>query len=276
MGIFSRIGTLLKANINDMISKAEDPEKILNQLIIDMKEQLIDAKKQVAVAIADEKRLKKQFEKEKEKAQEWEKKAKMAVRAGRDDLAKEALQRKKEHDELAEEYKGQWEAQKQAAEKLRNSLRQLNDKIEEAKRKKSLLIARKKRAEAQKNIQDTMSGLNDTSAFDAFDQMEQKVDQMEAEAEASAELTGEMTGDTLSQKFEDLEEDQGSDDALNALKAKMGMSEEESSEEEEFSFDEEELEANLEEDKEETEKQKKEEKVEAGNQRGTWDSSESG
>ena len=143
MGMFSRIGTLLKANINDLISKAEDPEKILNQLIVDMREQLIDAKKQVAVAIADEKKLKKQYEKENKQAQEWEKKAMMAVRAGRDDLAKEALQRKKEHSELSSEYKKQWEAQKNAAEKLRSSLRQLNDKIEEAKRKKGLLIARK-------------------------------------------------------------------------------------------------------------------------------------
>ena len=263
MGIFSRLGTLLKANINDLISKAEDPEKILNQLIIDMREQLIDAKKQVAVAIADEKRLKKQFEKEQKQAQEWEKKAMMAVRAGRDDLAKEALSRKKEHDELSQEYKKQWEAQKNAADKLRSSLRQLNDKIEEAKRKKSLLIARKKRAEAQKNIQDTMAGLDDTAAFDAFDRMEKKVDQMEAEAEASAELAGEMTGDTLSQKFDDLEEDHGSDEALDALKAKMGVSEEAEQEEAEFSFEEE----------EEQQEEEQEETVSAG-KRGTWDSEE--
>jgi len=273
MGIFSRLSTLLKANINDLISKAEDPEKILNQLIVDMREQLIDAKKQVATAIADEKRLKKQYEKEQKKAQEWEKKAKMAVRAGRDDLAKEALQRKKEHDELAQEYKGQWEAQKNAADKLRSSLRQLNDKIEEAKRKKSLLIARKKRAEAQKNIQDTMAGLDDTAAFDAFDRMEQKVDQMEAEAEASAELSGEMTGDTLSQKFDDLEEDQGGDEALDALKAKMGVEEGEEEEKADFSFEEEELEEEIAEDEKKQKENKQEETVSAGD-RGTWDTEE--
>ena len=152
MSIFGRIGTLLKANINELISKAEDPEKILNQLILDMKEQLINAKKQVAVAIADEKRLKKQLDAELHQASEWEKKAMMAVRAGRDDLAKEALSRKQEHNELSEEYQKQWQAQKAAADKLRDSLRQLNNKIEEAKRKKNLLIARKKRAEAQQTI----------------------------------------------------------------------------------------------------------------------------
>jgi phage shock protein A len=267
--MLSRIGTLLKANINDLISKAEDPEKILNQLIVDMREQLIDAKKQVAVAIADEKKLKKQYEKENKQAQEWEKKAMMAVRAGRDDLAKEALQRKKEHAELSSEYKKQWEAQKNAAEQLRSSLRQLNDKIEEAKRKKGLLIARKKRAEAQKNIQDTMAGLDDTAAFDAFDRMEDKVDQMEAEAEASSELAGELSGDSLTSKFEELEEDQGSDEALDALKAKMGMEEGAEAEEPEadFSFDEEEMEEEIQVDEEET--------VSAGGgddkKRGSWD-----
>lgn len=257
MSIFGRIGTLLKANINDIISKAEDPEKILGQLILDMKEQLINAKKQVAVAIADEKRLKKQLDSELEKAREWEKKAMMAVRAGRDDLAREALSRKQEHDELAEEFQGQWEAQKAAADKLRDSLRQLNTKIEEARRKKNLLIARKKRAEAQKTIQETMSGLNDTSAFDAFERMSEKIEQMEAEAEASAELAEGFAGDELAGKFEELEADHGADEALAALKAKMGVSEEKK--ETEFAFEEEEEEV------------EEKETVKAGS-RGTWDS----
>lgn len=256
MSIFARMGTLLKANINDVISKAEDPEKILNQLIVDMKEQLISAKKQVAVAIADEKRLKKQYDSEALKAAEWEKKAMLAVRAGRDDLAKEALARKQEHGELSAEYRKQWESQKAAADKLRGSLRQLNSKIEEASRKKNLLIARKKRAEAQKTIQETMSGLNDTSAFDTFGRMAEKIEQMEAEAEASAELAEGFSGDDLASKFEDLEADHGADEALAALKAKMGMTST-SAKETEFSFEEEEA--------------KEEQQVKAGS-RGTWDS----
>ena len=223
MGIFSRIGTLLKANINELISRAEDPEKILNQLILDMREQLIEAKKQVAVAIADEKRLKKQLDNELNLSREWEKKAMMAVRAGRDDLAKEALTRKSEHDNLSSEFQGQWESQKAAADQLRDALRRLNAKIEEAKRKKNLLIARQKRAEAQRKIQETMAGLNDTNAFDTFAKMEEKITRMEAEAEASAELAEDMTGDNLASKFADLEADAGADDALSALKAKMGM-----------------------------------------------------
>lgn len=237
MGIFNRIGTLLKANINDLISKSEDPEKILNQLVLDMKEQLITAKKQVAVAIADEKRLKKQLDNELHVSREWEKKAMMAIRAGRDDLAKEALARKKEHDDLAKEFQTQWEAQKAAADKLRDSLRQLNSKIEEANRKKNLLIARKKRAEAQKSIQETMSSVGDTSAFDAFDRMSVKIEQMEAEAEASAELAEGFSGDDLASKFDALEGEHGSDEALAALKAKMGIG---STAKTQFEFEEEE------------------------------------
>lgn len=253
MGIFGRLSTLLKANINDVISKSEDPEKILNQLILDMKDQLIDAKKQVAVAIADEKRLKKQLDNELHMAREWEKKAMMAVRAGRDDLAKEALRRKSEHDQLASEFQGQWEAQKAAADKLRESLRQLNNKIEEAKRKKNLLIARKKRAEAQQKIQATMSGLSDTSAFDAFDRMANKIEQMEAEAEASSELVDDFTGNSLESQFADLEADSGADSELAALKAKMGMA----SNAQQFQFEE--------------KKQEATQSVPAGG-RGTWDS----
>jgi phage shock protein A len=223
MGIFSRIGTLFKSNINDMISKAEDPEKMLSQVLADMKDQLNAAKQQVAVAIADEKRLAKQLEAEIAQAREWEKKAMMAVRAADDELAKQALARKGEHDNLAAQFQEQWNKQHEAVERLKGSLRLLNDKIEEAKRKKNILIARKKRAEAQKQIQATMQGLNDVSAFDTFDRMAEKVDALEAQAEASAELGYEMSGDTLKARFQALEHESGADDALAELKAKMGL-----------------------------------------------------
>ena len=158
MGIFSRLGTLIKSNLNDLISQAEDPQKMLNQIVLDMQNQLVEAKKQVAVSIADEKRLQKQLDEQGELAKEWERKAMMAVRAGDDVLAKEALRRKQEHDNQVVEFSKQWDLQKQAVDKLKDQLRTLNDKIEEAKRKKNILIARQKRAEAQRAIQDTMRG----------------------------------------------------------------------------------------------------------------------
>jgi phage shock protein A len=223
MGIFSRLGTLIKSNLNDLISKAEDPQKMLNQIVVDMQNQLVEAKKQVAVSIADEKRLKKQWDDQVELGKEWERKAMLAVRSGDDGLAKEALSRKQEHDKMGGELGKQWQAQKDAVEKLKTQLRSLNDKIEEAKRKKDLLIARQKRAEAQKAIQDTMRGLSDTNAFDSFERMSQKVDQIEAEADASTELGSELAGDTLQQKFKALDSGVGSDNALAELKAKMGL-----------------------------------------------------
>jgi phage shock protein A len=224
MGIFSRLGTLIKSNINDLITKAEDPEKMLNQVLLEMQQQLADAKKAVAVAIADEKKLQKQATSEAEKAKEWERKAMVAVRAGDDGLARQALARKQEHDNITEQYQQQWMAQKQAVEKLKDALRLLNNKIEEAKRKKNILIARKKRAEAQQQIASTMQGLGDTSAFDTFDRMSVRIALMEAEAEAGAELAGELSGDTLESKFMALEAGGGGDDdALSELKAKMGL-----------------------------------------------------
>jgi phage shock protein A len=225
MGIFSRISSLFKSNINDIISKAEDPEKMLNQVVLDMQNQLVEAKKQVAVSIADQKRLERQRDEQADLAQEWERKAMLAVRAGDENLAREALKRKAEHDTQFAEFGKQAQLQKDAVDKLKDQLRNLNDKIEEAKRKKNILIARQKRAEAQKTIQSTMSGLSDTGAFDTFDRMSQKVDQIEAEAEAHTELAEELTGDTLQQKFKALESGGGgnADQALAELKAKMGL-----------------------------------------------------
>jgi phage shock protein A len=223
MGIFARLATLIKSNLNDLISRSEDPEKMLNQVVIDMANQLIEAKKQVAVSIADEKRLAKQAEQEAANAAEWERRAMLAVKSGDDALAKEALSRKKEHDALAISLKEQWQKQKQAVEQLKSALRLLNNKIEEAKRKKNVLIARKKRAEAQKAIQETMSGLNNASAFETFDRMSNKIDQIEAEAEAAGEIAEQYTGDTLADKFGKLEQQAGAEDELAALKRKMGV-----------------------------------------------------
>jgi phage shock protein A len=223
MGIFARITRLIKANLNALISGAEDPEKLLTQILEDMGKQLLEAKQQVAVAIADEKRLLKQAQAERDKVAEWERRAMLAVRAGNDELAKEALARKAEIVALADQYQAQWQKQKASVDQLKLALRALNNKIEEAKRKKSLLVARQKRAEAQSKIQETMSGLRNASAFEAFDQMAGKVEQMEAQAEAHAELSEEYSGDTLAQKFSELSATAGAEEDLLELKRKMGV-----------------------------------------------------
>ena len=225
MGIFSRLKTLISSNVNDLISKAEKPEKMLNQLIIEMQEQLLESKRAVAMAIADEKKLERELNNQETQAQDWEKKAMLAVRAGKDDLAREALLRKQEYDNAAIEYRKQWEAQKASVEKLKESLKDLQNKIEEAQRKKNLLVARAKRAEAQQKIQNTMSSVSgNRSAFDAFDRMAQKVDQMEAQADAAKELEDFSSNNNLEKRFAELERsDTSADLLLEDLKKKMNV-----------------------------------------------------
>ena len=223
MGIFDRLGTLLKSNINDLISRAENPEKVLNQLITDMRSQLAKAKQEVASAIADEKKLKAQVEKEKKQAEEWQRRAMLGVQQGRDDLAKQALMRHNEHMQGAQALHETWVRHKAETESLKASLRTLNDKIEEAKRKKNLLVARQKRAEAQQRIQRTMSSMSDKSAFDHFERMAAKIEEVERKQLAAVELNEELSGDGLSQEFEALEFDGSADQQLLELKKQMGM-----------------------------------------------------
>ena len=221
MGVLSRIFTIFKANVNDALTKAEDPERILNQIVIEMNEQLADTKQKVASAIADEKRLQKQYQESVEQAKQWEEKATAAVQKERDDLAREALARRNDHQQLAEEYRIQWEKQKQAVDQLKEHLRGLERKIEEAGRKKNLLIARQKRAKAQKQIHETMAGMKNSSAFNAFDRMERKVGDIEARADAAAEMA-DLESDTLEDEFAKLETRDSVDDDLAALKTKLG------------------------------------------------------
>jgi len=226
MGIFDRLSTLIKSNLNDLISSAEDPEKMLNQIIVDMRNQLARAKQQVAAAIADEKRLKDQADSEFKLADDWDKRAMLAVQEGRDDLAKQALMRGQEHLEHAQQLAMTWEQHRMETEKLKQSLRDLNDKIEEAKRKKNLLLARQRRAEAQARISQTMSGLSDKSAFEAFARMEEKITTNERQLQAAQEIDEEFSGDRLAGEFRQLERSAGgasADQQLLQLKQRMGI-----------------------------------------------------
>ena len=226
MGIFDRFSTLLRSNINDLISSAENPEKMLNQIIVDMRSQLVKAKQQVAAAIADEKRLRDQADAEYKQAAEWENRAMLAVKENRDDLAKQALVRHSEHFSHGQQLETTWESHRMETEKLKASLRDLNDKIEEAKRKKNLLIARQRRAQAQQRIHETMSSMSEKSAFEAFARMEERIETNERQLKASVEIEEEFTGDRLQQDFKVLEKGATSvavDARLLELKQKMGV-----------------------------------------------------
>ncbi len=219
MGIFSRMSDIFKANINDLIDRSEDPQKLMDQMVREMTEQLQEAKIQVAKAIADEKRLHQQLKQNELQSQNWESKAMLALKKGDENLAKEALKQKKSYDGLVDSVKTQWEEQNGLSSKLKDNLRALETKIDEARRKKEILIARQKRAEAQKKIHDVMTGLSDKSAFANFERMERKVMEIEAQADAAVELEVQ----SLDDQFKALEAGSGVDDELAALKAKMSL-----------------------------------------------------
>ncbi len=223
MGIFQKLSMLLRSNINDVISRAENPEKMLTQILEDMRGQLARAKQEVAVAIADERKLRVQVDEEQRQAADWEHRAMLAVREGRDDLAKQALLRHQEHTERASMLEATWRRQAAETEKLKESLRQLNEKIEEAKRKRNLLVAKQKRAQAQRRIHETMAGLSDRSAFEAFDRWAEKIEDSERKALAAAEVTETLSGDTLEKQFAQLETADSVDQRLLALKERMGL-----------------------------------------------------
>ncbi len=218
MGVLDRVSTLIRANINDLISRAEDPEKVIRQLLLDMNNQLIQVKTQVAAAIADERRLQKRYEDNQRKAEEWQRKAELAVERGQDDLAKEALSRKRSFQEVAEGFRQQWIEQSAQVEQLKQALAQLEAKIAEAQTKKDLLIARSRRAKAETNIRRTLAGVDTSGALAEFERMEEKVEEEEARAKAFADLDQ----DTLDERFKQLEEEEDLNRELAALKARMG------------------------------------------------------
>lgn len=230
MGIFDRFRRLISSNLNDMISKSEDPEKMLNQLIHEMNQQLIDSKKSVASAIADEKKLERQINETRTQSADWERRAMSALRNNEEDLARQALERKQRLDAVVAELQEQWQAQHDAVEKLKEALRSLQGKLDEAQRKKNILVARSKRAEAQRRMQKSIGGMNDTSAFEVFEKMTKQMEQLEAENEAVEELSRLEETDDLEEQFRRLEGTTTSTDRLLAdLKSRMALGEPETS-----------------------------------------------
>jgi phage shock protein A len=216
VGLLDRVSTLVRANLNDLLDRAEDPEKVIRQLLIDMNNQLIQVKTQVAAAIADEKRLYARFQDAQEQADEWQRKAELAVDRGQDDLAKQALARRNTYVETANGFKEQWEAQSAQVQTLKDALRTLESKISEAETKKDLLIARSRRAKAEETVYKTISNVRGVSSVSDFERLEEKVERQEARAAAYSDLNT----DTLDTQFAQLEEETEVDRQLAELKAR--------------------------------------------------------
>jgi phage shock protein A len=217
MGLLDRIGMVAKSNLNALVTAAEDPEKILEQTIIDMQEDLVQLRQAVAQSMAALKRQEQQYNQAQTQASEWERRAMLALQKGDENLAREALSRKKTHAETAASLKGSLDLQAGQVDTLKRNLVTVEGKISEAKTKKEMLKARIQSAKAQENLNNMLGKVNTNAASAVFERMEERVLMAEAKAGASAELGM----DNLENQFAQLESGSGVDDELAALKAKM-------------------------------------------------------
>ena len=217
MPIFEKLRRIFNSNINDLLDRVEDPEKILNQLLEDMQHELKEVKIQVAAAIRDANKFEAQYKENLESAEKWEKRAIVFIQNGDDVRAKEALRRKRSADDVAAGFREQFEAQQESVSVLKDGLATLEQKIEEAKNKRALLIARQRRAEAERTIHQTVSGLSESSTMYAFDRIQDKV----LDAEAEAEALSEMRQPSLEEEFDELDKKDEIDDELAKLKARL-------------------------------------------------------
>jgi len=217
MGLLDRIGMVVRSNVNAMVTAAEDPEKILEQTIIDMQENMVQLRQAVAQAMAAFKRQEQQYNAALAQSQEWERRAMLALQKGDENLAREALTRKKTHSETAASMKASLDQQSAQVESLKRNLVALEGKIAEAKTKKEMLKARMQSAKAQENLNNMMGKINTNAAAATFERMEERV----LMAEAKASSTAELLNDNLESQFAQLEAGSGIDDELLAMKARM-------------------------------------------------------
>jgi phage shock protein A len=217
MGIFDRIGRVIRANVNDLIDKAEDPEKVLEQTIQDMQDDLVKMRQAVAQGIATQKRTEQQYQKNMNEANRWQQRAQLALEKGEEGLAREALVRKKTFADTAVTLQTQLGQQSSQVEILRRNLVTLEGKLTEAKTKKNMLKARLSAAKAHEQLQNTIANLNTNSSMAAFERMEEKV----LQAEAISQTAGELGGTGIEEEFLKLESTEDVDDELAMMKAKL-------------------------------------------------------
>jgi phage shock protein A len=219
MGLLERVGTLIRANLNDMIDRAEDPEKVIKQVILDMENQYMQVKTQVAVSIADQHMLEKKLRENEDAGKDWMRKAEIAVDKTQDDLARAALDRFQSSQRLAESYREQVDDQKLQVETLKGALVKLEQKLDEAKSKRELLLARHRRSIALGKAAHAQSALGDNSKSATFDRLRDRVNHSESVASAEIELLADDTADRLGR----LERDTEIDRLLADLKARREL-----------------------------------------------------
>jgi phage shock protein A len=220
MALLERVSTLIRANLNDMIDKAEDPEKLIKQVILDMQNQLLQVKTQVAITIADQHLLEKKRKENEDAAVEWRRKAELAVDKKQDDLARAALERSITYDELAKSFAEQVGDQKAEVDNLKNALNKLEAKMAEANNKSDLLIAQHRRARALNKASDARAAMGDGSKAAVYDRLKRKVARDEAVAQAKTE----MITDSIDDRFAAMEKDEAIDKLLAEIKNRRAAS----------------------------------------------------
>jgi len=216
MGILDRMSRLIRANINDLIDRAEDPELMLNELLREMETNIRDARMQVANMIAQEKELEADLQDAQRDSREWERRAELAVTSGKDDLAREALRRRRDAESIATVYATQLTSQQEMVTKLKQQLKMLEAKHDEAESKRDVLIARHRATQAQRQVTETLSSLPGLDSYSELDRMEKRIRQEESKTQA----LGELQGEDLDWQFAELDRDEDIEGELAALKAR--------------------------------------------------------
>ena len=216
MALLERVATLVRANLNDLIDKAEDPEKMIKQVILDMQNQLLQVKTQVAIAIADQHVLDKKRQEHGEKEAEWVRKAELAVDKKQDDLARAALERSMTYRQMKASFEQQVNDQKTQVENLKSALQKLEQKLAEAEAKSDMLVAQHRRARALGKASDAQIAMGDGSKAAAFDRMQRKV----MHSEAASQAKSEMVSDNVEDRLAALEKEDHIDKLLAEIKAR--------------------------------------------------------
>jgi phage shock protein A len=221
MALMERVTTLLRANLNDLIDKAEDPEKMLKQLVLDMENQLLQVKTQVAIAIADQHLLEKKLVEHETAAGTWKSKAALAVAKGRDDLAREALERSLSHAEMGKSFLQQLEDQRTEAEGLRSAFMKLQQKLTETRTHCELLIAEHRRARSIGKSQQAQAAARSERGAASIDRYKSQLRVQQAANHANMQLSA---GESLEDRFAMLEREQQVEALLEELKKTKALS----------------------------------------------------
>lgn len=222
MAIFERMSDLVRSNINDLIDKAENPEKMVKQIIIDMEDQLRKSTQSLGTAMGSLNQVKKQLENAQEQSANWQGKAKTCLEQGNEDLARQALENKVKQDNMGAQYQEMVTSMETQVNEIKNQVDILKQKLEEARSKQAMLVARSQMADAKSQMAKTLGNMDSKSAFAKMDKMEKKIEQKESQADAFAEVSG--VQESESDPFAQMDKESSINAELEKLKKEMGNS----------------------------------------------------